>query len=182
VAFGDSELPVFFSELGVPVVAGAQSTKAIFDAPGQDFDMHTLAPMSGVEYAITFTTADLSLMFSGQGITVDGLPFEVTSVDPVGDGRISKAKLKSLGALSGPGSGQPNGAILTGWGKKQFAETPDGVRTVFTLPVATTQTVLQVYEDGLLLTYPADYSLNVAGTKVTFTSAPLAGSVIFAYC
>ncbi len=176
--FGSGDLDVFFADFGRVVVAGAQSCKANFDAPGQGIDLHSLAPVSGVDYAITYPTTSLALT-SRQQITVDGFPFQVTAVDPLDDGQITKASLKYLGPPTGPGAVVP--VTAAPWGKKLFNEAPDGVRTVFTLPSKTSAAVLQVIEDGMVLDAPNDYSLGNDGVTVTFIAPPAAGRPLFAY-
>lgn len=65
------------------------------------------------------------------------------------------------------------------WGRKNFAETPDGVRTAFTLPGIPLASVLQIYVNGMLLSSPGDFT--VAGAIVTFANPPAVGDQIFAY-
>jgi hypothetical protein len=172
--FGDADLDIFFADMGVPVVAGSQSCTAIFDAPGEAIDIHSLAPVSGVDYAITFKSSALTLA-SRQQITVNGQPYQVTSVDPMDDGLVTKAKLKFLGSPTGPGAGAPS--ITLPWGQKLFAETPDGIRTVFTLPSKVLNpSALQIIEDGLtLLINTGDFTLATDGLHVTFTTPPETG-------
>ena len=172
--FGDADLDIFFADMGVAVVAGLQSCTAIFDAPGEAIDIHSLAPVSGVDYAITYKSAALSLA-ARQQITVNGQPYQVTSIDPMDDGLVTKAKLKFLGSPVGPGAGAP--AITLPWGVKHFVETPDGTRTVFTLPSKVTNpNALQIIEDGLtLLIDSGDFTLASDGLHVTFTTPPEAG-------
>lgn len=176
--FGDADLNIFFADFGRTVVAGAQSAKANFDAPGQAIDLHSLAPVSGVDYAITYVTTALALT-SRQQLTVDGFPFQVTAVDPLDDGQITKASLKYLGPPTGPGAQVP--VTAAPWGKKLFNEAADGVRTVFTLPSKTSAAVLQVIADGMVLDAPNDYSLGNDGITVTFVAAPQAGRPLFVY-
>ena len=176
--FGDGDLGVFFADMGRTVVAGSQTTLAIFDSPGDGIDLHSLAPVSGVDYSIEYPSTSLSQMAVRQQITVDGIPFQVTSIDPVGDGLVSRAKLKFLGSSSGPAGATPT--IVPPYGRKQFAETPDGVRTVFTLPYKASASSIQVLEDGLTLTDPDDYTLSSNGLQVIFVTAPRAGGLISA--
>jgi hypothetical protein len=183
--FGDADLPIFFKDFGRTVIAGAQSALANFEAPGGGIDLRTLAPIAGVDYAITYPTTALSLV-SRQQITVDGFPFQVTSADPIesnqwgaSDGLISKAKLKYLGPPTGPGAVVP--VTSAPWGKKMFNETPDSARIVFTLSSKTSAAVLQVIADGMVLAAPNDYSLGSDGITVTFVAAPEAGRPLFVY-
>jgi hypothetical protein len=175
--FGDADLNIFFADFGRTVIAGAQSALANFDAPGQAVDLHTLAPVSGVDYAITYPTTALALT-SRQQLTVDGFPFQVTAVDPMDDGQITKATLKYLGPPTGPGSVVP--IIAAPWGKKLFNETPDGTRVIFTLPFKTSASILQVIADGMVLG-STDYSLGSDGITVTCVTAPEAGRPLFVY-
>jgi hypothetical protein len=177
--FGSGDLDVFFADFGSTVIAGSQTAKANFDSPGQAIDLHSLAPVSGVDYAITFKSTALSALAIRQQITVDGNPFQVTAIDPLDDGQITKATLKYLGAPVGPGAGAP--AVVMQWGKKLFNETADGARTVFTLPSKTTATLIQVVADGMVLASPNDYSLGNDGITVTFVTAPPAGRPLFVY-
>lgn len=177
--FGSTDLDIFFADFGSTVVAGGVTAKANFDSPGQGIDMHTLAPVSGIDYAITFRSTAIPLLAIRQQITVDGLPYQVTAIDPLDDGQITKATLKYLGAPIGPGAGAP--AVVTQWGKKLFNETPDGARTVFTLPSKTTAALIQVIADGMVFDAPNDYSLGSDGITVTFVTAPPAGRPLFVY-
>jgi len=94
--FGSGDLDVFFADMGVICVAGGQTATVLLDAPGEGIDLSSLAQVSGVDYAITYKTSALSLMTTRMQITVDGVRYQVTSIDPLDDGQISKAKLKKL--------------------------------------------------------------------------------------
>ncbi len=82
-------------------------------------------------------------------------------------------QLTTLSPASGPA------ATIVGYGRHNFLEAPDGVRTVFTLPSVPNQSVLQVYHEGVIQTSPDHYS--VSGITVTFTFAPATGDLIFTY-
>jgi hypothetical protein len=94
--FGDADLDIFFADFGSTVVAGGVTCKANFDSPGQGIDLHSLAQVSGVDYAITFKTSSLPALAIRQQITVDGVSYQVTGIDPLDDGQITKATLKHL--------------------------------------------------------------------------------------
>lgn len=178
--FGDTDLDIFFADFGRTVVAGSQSAMANFESPGDGIDLHTLAPVSGVDYSIEYSSLKLTQMANRMQITVDGFPFQVTAIDPVGDGLTTRAKLKFLGSPTGPGAAAPT--VTLPWGQKLFAETPDGSRTVFTLPSKVLNpSALQIIEDGLtLLINTGDFTLATDGLHVTFTTAPELGSSISA--
>ena len=78
----------------------------------------------------------------------------------------------------------PSTTVIQGGGsgantRQTFAESPDGLRTSFTLPSTPSATNLELFRNGLLLTAPDDYSIN--GSTVTFTVAPATGDALVAY-
>lgn len=93
--FGSGDLDLFFADFGSTVIAGAVTFKANFDAPGEAVDLQSLARVSGVNYAITYKTSAVQLAVRQQ-ITVDGAQFQVTGIDPLDDGQITRAQLKKL--------------------------------------------------------------------------------------
>jgi hypothetical protein len=96
--FGDQDLGVFFADFGVSVTGvGAQPVQANFDAPGQAIDLHSGAPVSGVDYAITYSTLSMTLS-ARQVINITGAgnysgKYRVNGIDPLDDGLITKATL-----------------------------------------------------------------------------------------
>jgi len=98
--FGDQDLNVFFADFGVTVagagISGAD-VQANLDAPGEAIDLHSGAPVSGIDYAITYSTAAMTLS-ARQVITLTNAgkysgKYKVNGIDPLDDGLITKAKL-----------------------------------------------------------------------------------------
>lgn len=94
MAFGDSDLDVFFSDSGVPVMFGAQSTRGNLDEAGSDNDIIGLQ-VGDNSHVLEIGRGSLSPMpRSGDAITVDGRPFRVRKQAPVDDGGIVRIWLK----------------------------------------------------------------------------------------
>jgi hypothetical protein len=94
MAFGDSDLGVFFGTTGVPVLFGSQSTRGNFDQEGAGDTLISLQ-VEDCSHMLEIDRGSLSPMpKSGDSITVNGRPFKVRKQTPVDDGGIVRLWLK----------------------------------------------------------------------------------------
>lgn len=95
MAFGDSDLPAFFADMGESVVINGQTIKAFVDTPESPWEHGSLGSM--VEGCVKVTaagTAFTALPTAGMAATVRGASYTVKSRNLVGDGRIIEIELK----------------------------------------------------------------------------------------
>lgn len=96
MAFGDSDLAVFFSVTGDPVVFGSQSTRGHLDAPGAG-GMVVDMDVEDDDYSLELARGCLNPMPSSQSLlVVGGRDFKVRSLKPLDDGAIIRYKLKAV--------------------------------------------------------------------------------------
>jgi hypothetical protein len=91
MAFGDSDLDVYLSDFGVPVVYGSTNARGIlriYDQgnPGPGADDSTL----GRFVEVLVKTGALPQLSLQSIITVDGIVYTVTNFDRVNDGAFTK--------------------------------------------------------------------------------------------
>jgi len=87
------ETAVFLGDFGKEVVWGSIQAKGILDQPGSELGIPNVSVI-GIEYALTFATADLAGLKSGEDLTVAGVGYQVREVKQIDDGVFSQALLK----------------------------------------------------------------------------------------
>ena len=94
MAFGDSDLGVFFGTTGDPVAFGSQSTRGNLDEAGSDGDVIGLQ-VEDCSHVLEIGRGSLSPMpKAGDALTVGGRSFKVRKRLPVDDGAIVRLWLK----------------------------------------------------------------------------------------
>lgn len=94
MAFGDSDLGIFFGTTGDQVVFGSQSTRGNLDEAGSDGDVIGLQ-VEDCTHVLEIGRGALSpVPKSGDALTVDGRSFKVRKQTPVDDGGIVRLWLK----------------------------------------------------------------------------------------
>ena len=96
MAFGDSDLPAFFADMGEPAVINGQSVTVFVDSPAMPWEARALGSIE--QGCVTLTapvTAFAALPVAGQAVTVRGSSFTVKSRKMPGDGRIVEIELKA---------------------------------------------------------------------------------------
>jgi hypothetical protein len=94
VAFGDTDLPAFFGDLGVPVVLGPSRTKGLFNQT----QLERVAAETGALENITDTTVVVATgtvtgLVQDAAITVDGVAYVVRDWAPLDDGRLTEIRI-----------------------------------------------------------------------------------------
>jgi len=96
MAFGDSDLPAFFGDMGEPAIINGQSVKVFVDTPAMPWEHGSMGSMEEACIMLTApVTAFTSLPVAGQAVTVRGSSYTVKSRKLPGDGRIVEIELKA---------------------------------------------------------------------------------------
>jgi hypothetical protein len=97
-------LDVFLADFGVPVVAGSISGVGILDMPTQIVaDGMVLTS----EYALTVKASEFGGLLYGDGITVDGVNYQVREVRKLDDGKFCEISMSKLAPDAVAPGGQP---------------------------------------------------------------------------
>lgn len=94
-------LDAFLADFGVSVTTGAVSGLGILDMP-----MEVIAgdQVLSVDYKLTVKTGDFGGLIYGDGITVNGINYQVRSAQPIDDGTFSELYLMKIAPpASAPG-------------------------------------------------------------------------------
>lgn len=91
------DLSVFMSDFGVNCTAGAVSAFGILDMPSQIISGDMVL---STEYTLTARTADFGGLLYGDGITVDGVNYQVRETRKIDDGAFVEIALMRLSPTS----------------------------------------------------------------------------------
>lgn len=98
------DLSIFLQDFGVPCTAGAITAQGILDMPSQ---VVADGMVLTTDYKLTVRTADFGGLLYGDGITVDGINYQVREAMKIDDGRFTELILTKLSPdVVAPG-GQP---------------------------------------------------------------------------
>ena len=92
MAFSE-DLNLFLNDFGVSCTAGAISALGILDMPGQ---VIADGMVITTDYTLTARTADFGGLLYGDGITVDGVNYQVREVRQLDDGKFCEIALMKL--------------------------------------------------------------------------------------
>ena len=117
------DLNVFLADFGVPISAGAASGVGILDMPSE---MVADGVVLTTDYKVTCLASLFGDLQYGAGVSVDGLPYTVRSVELLDDGKFCDLMLQrsatpvlaavSPAVLSGDGAEVDSTVILDGGG------------------------------------------------------------------
>lgn len=88
------DLAVFLEDFGVSCTAGAVSALGILDMPSQIISGEMVLT---TDYTLTARAADFGGLLFGDGITVDGVNYQVREVRKLDDGAFVEIALQKLG-------------------------------------------------------------------------------------
>lgn len=96
MSLGDSDLPVFFADFGIPVVFNGFTTNGIFESPSE---LENLASNGGSfeqqeRVVLIASTAFVVPPKARDALTVDGTSYTVKSREYIGDGKTIRYRLK----------------------------------------------------------------------------------------
>jgi hypothetical protein len=91
------DLTVFLNDFGVSCTAGAISALGILDMPSQIISGDMVL---STDYSLTARTADFGGLLFGDGITVDGVNYQVREVRKLDDGALVEIGLQRLAPSS----------------------------------------------------------------------------------
>jgi hypothetical protein len=98
------ELDLFLSDFGVPVSAGAVTGVGVLDMPSQ---VVADGMVLTTDYKLTVKTSDFGGLLYGDGITVDGVNYQVREAMKVDDGKFTELMLTKLAPDAVAPGGQP---------------------------------------------------------------------------
>jgi hypothetical protein len=103
------DLSVFLNDFGVSVTAGAISGVGVLDMPGQ---VLAGGMVLSTDYTLTCKAADFGGLFYGDGITVNGISYQVREVRKLDDGAFCEITLSKLDPdVTAPG-GKPRAFVF----------------------------------------------------------------------
>jgi hypothetical protein len=89
----NEDLTIFFQDFGVSCTAGAVTALGILDMPGQ---VLAGGMVLSTDYTLTVRTADFGGLLYGDGITVDGVNYQVREARKLDDGAFTELMLSKL--------------------------------------------------------------------------------------
>jgi hypothetical protein len=98
------DLGLFLADFGLPVTAGAVTGLGILDMPTQ---VISDGMVLSTDYTLTAKTADFGGLLYGDGITVDGINYQVREVRKLDDGKMCEISLSKLAPEAVAPGGQP---------------------------------------------------------------------------
>jgi hypothetical protein len=98
------ELDLFLSDFGVPVSAGAVTGVGVLDMPSQ---VVADGMVLTTDYKLTVRTSVFGGLLYGDGITVDGVNYQVREAMKVDDGKFTELMLTKLAPDAVAPGGQP---------------------------------------------------------------------------
>jgi hypothetical protein len=98
------DLNLFLGDFGVSCTAGAVSALGILDMPGQVISDGMVLT---TDYTLTARTADFGGLLYGDGITVDGVNYQVRETRKLDDGKFVEISLMKLAPDATAPGGQP---------------------------------------------------------------------------
>jgi hypothetical protein len=98
------DLTVFLNDFGVSCTAGAVSALGILDMPSQVISGDMVLT---TDYSLTARAADFGGLLFGDGITVDGVNYQVREVRKLDDGALVEIGLMRLSPSATAPGGQP---------------------------------------------------------------------------
>ena len=98
------DLSLFLQDFGVPCTAGAITAQGILDMPSQ---VVADGMVLTTDYKLTVRTADFGGLLYGDGITVDGINYQVREAMKIDDGRLTELMLTKLSPDAFAPGGQP---------------------------------------------------------------------------
>lgn len=97
-------LDLFLLDFGLPVTAGAVTGIGILDMPTQ---VVADGMVLSSDYTLTAKTADFGGLLYGDGVTVDGVNYQVREVRKLDDGQMCEISLTKLAPDAVAPGGQP---------------------------------------------------------------------------
>ena len=105
----NESLDTFLADFGVTCTAGAITSTGILDMPGQVLGNGMVI---STDYTLTCKVADFGGLFYGDGITVNGMFYQVREVRKLDDGAFCEITLSKLDPdVTAPG-GQPRAFVF----------------------------------------------------------------------
>lgn len=98
------DLSIFLSDFGVSCTSGAITAMGILDMPTQIISGEMVL---STDYTLTARTADFGGLLYGDGITVDGVNYQVREVRKLDDGAFVEVALMKLAPAATAPGGQP---------------------------------------------------------------------------
>lgn len=122
------ELDLFLMDFGVPVTAGNVSGLGVFDMPSQ---VVADGMVLTTDYKLTVKTSQFGSLLYGDGVTVDGVNYQVREAMKLDDGRLTELMLTKLAPdVVAPGA-QPREFGLADLSDVQLRDPEPGDRLVF---------------------------------------------------
>jgi hypothetical protein len=100
----NEDLGVFLTDFGVSCTSGSTTALAILDQPGQ---ILADGMVISTDYQLTARTADFGSLLYGDGITVDGINYQVRETRQLDDGAFVEIGLMKLAPVATAPGGQP---------------------------------------------------------------------------
>lgn len=98
------DLTLFLADFGVNCTSGAVTAKGILDMPSQ---VVADGMVLTTDYKLTCLTANFGGLLYGDGITVDGVNYQVREAMKIDDGRFTELMLTKLAPDAVASGGQP---------------------------------------------------------------------------
>lgn len=122
------DLGLFLEDFGVTCTAGAVTAQGILDMPSQ---VVADGMVLTTDYKLTVRTVDFGSLLYGDGITVDGVNYQVREAMKIDDGKMTELMLTKLAAeVVAPGA-QPREFSLADLADVNLRDPESGDRLVY---------------------------------------------------
>lgn len=122
------DLNLFLSDFGVTCTSGPVTGQGILDMPSQ---VVADGMVLTTDYKLTVRTADFGGLLYGDGITVDGVSYQVREAIKIDDGKFTELMLTKLAADAVAPGGQPREFTLNDLGDVSIRNPQAGDRLVY---------------------------------------------------
>jgi hypothetical protein len=122
------DLDLFLSDFGVPVSSGAVTGFGVLDMPSQ---VVADGMVLTTDYKLTVRTSVFGGLLYGDGITVDGVNYQVREAMKVDDGKFTELMLTKLAPDAVAPGGQPREFGLADLADVQIRDAEPGDRLVY---------------------------------------------------
>lgn len=122
------DLDLFLGDFGVPVTSGAITGMGILDMPSQ---VVADGMVLTTDYKLTVKTSQFGGLLYGDGVTVDGVNYQVREAMKVDDGRFTELMLTKLAPDAVAPGGQPREFGLADLVDVNLRDPEDGDRLVY---------------------------------------------------
>jgi hypothetical protein len=124
-----NEIPdVFLADFGVPVTASNVSGVGILDMPTQ---VISDGMVLSTDYALTAKTSEFGGLLYGDGITVDGVNYQVREVRKLDDGKFCEISMSKLAPEAMAPGGEPREFGLQDLADVELRDPQNGDRLVY---------------------------------------------------